>query len=195
MHSRAIESAGVRLHELRLEEREQFALALVAVTLSLVATRHAQDLALPLFLGGFAALMLGTRALWRRWDLVDRLCDDRDAYAIPEVRARAVRETTMERRRVYASALRHWLDAAKCDARLTVVANDIRELADELEDENLAFEPAAGVACMRLVTDPSSSALLDSDAPTRELRSRILQIRAGLGRPCGAPPADDGRNL
>jgi len=174
------------LGELRLEEWEDFGLALIAVTLSLVATRHAQDFALPLFLGGFAALALGARALWRRWDLVDRLCDDRDAHVIAEVRDRAARETTMERRSTFATTLRYWLDerTAESGARIAAVADDIRALAAALEDEELELEPAAGVACMRLVTDPASSALLDPGVPAHELRARILQIRAGLSRRC-----------
>jgi hypothetical protein len=182
MNARAVDGAGTRLRELRLEEWEDFALALVAVALSLGATRHAQELAMPLFLGGVAALALGARAVWRRWDLVDRLCDDRDAYAIPEVRERAVRETTMDRRRAFASALRYWLDdsAGAGDPRVVVLADDVRSLARELDDDALALEPEAGVNCMRLVTDPVSSPLLNTDLPEDELRSRILQIRAGF---------------
>jgi hypothetical protein len=36
------------------------------------------------------------RAVWRRWDLVDRLTGERDAYVISEVLAYASREATME---------------------------------------------------------------------------------------------------
>ena len=182
MYARAVESAGVRLRELRLEEWEDFGLALLAFALSLVATQRAPTFVFPLFLGGVAALALGTRALWRRWDLVDQLCDDRDAYVIPEVLERAARETTMRRRRSFAIVLRYWLGepGTACGARAAGVADDVRSLACELEDEALELEPEAGVTCMRLVSDPVSSPLLNPDVPEDELRSRILQIRAGL---------------
>lgn len=182
MYARAVENAGVRLRELRIEEWEDFGLALLALALSLVATQRAPTFAFPLFIGGLATLTLGMRALWRRWDLVDQLCDDRDAYVIPEVLKRAARETTMRRRRSFAIVLRYWLGepGTACGTRAAVVADDVWSLACELEDEALELEPEAGVTCMRLVSDPASSPLLNPDVPEDELRSRILQIRAGL---------------
>ena len=41
---------------------------------------------MPLFIGGIVVGARGMRALWRRWDLLDRLAGDRDAYTIAEVR-------------------------------------------------------------------------------------------------------------
>ena len=62
MYARAVENAGVRLRELRLEEWEDFGLALLALALSLVATQRAPTFAFPLFIGGLATLALGMRA-------------------------------------------------------------------------------------------------------------------------------------
>ncbi len=182
MHARAIEDAEVRLRELRTEEWEDLALAALAVVTSLVATQRAQPLALPLFVGGLAILVLGVRALWRRWDLVDRLCGEGDAYVIREVLERAARETTMERRVRFAMLLCCRLDAPEpsCAARIAAAADDIRSLACELEDDELELEPASAMACMRLVYDPVSSPLLNPELPDDELRPRVLQIRAGL---------------
>jgi hypothetical protein len=97
----------------------------------------------------------------------------------------------MERRWDFAVALRYWVDEPMiaCGARIAAVAGDIRALAVELEDDELEFEPTAGVACMRLVSDPVSSPLLNADVPARELRSRILQIRDGF-HPRRAGPSD-----
>ena len=53
---------------------------------------------LPLFVGGLAVGMLGMRTFWQRWDIVDRLADERDAYVIPEVLSYAARDACMERR-------------------------------------------------------------------------------------------------
>jgi hypothetical protein len=70
MYARAVEEAGVRLRELRLEEWEDFGLAVAAMAMALVAAQAHHSLAVPLLLGGLVAVGLGTRALWRRWDLV-----------------------------------------------------------------------------------------------------------------------------
>ena len=182
MHATAIEDAEVRLRELRTEEWEDLALAALAVAASLVATQRAQLLALPLFVGGLAILLLGVRAVWRRWDIVDRLCGEGDAYVIQEVLERAVRETTMERRRRFAMLLCSRLDEPEpsCTARTAAAAEDMRSLACELENDELELEPASAVACMRLVYDAVSSPLLNPELPDDELRPRVLQIRAGV---------------
>ena len=181
MHARAVEDAAVRLRELRTEEWEDLPIAALALAASLVATQRAPSLALPLFVGGLAILVLGVRAVWRRWDLVDRLCDEGDAYVIQEVLERAARETTMERRRRFAMLLCCRLDQPEpsCAARTAAAADAIRSLACELENYELELEPAPAMACMRLVYDPVSSPLLNPELPD-DLRPRVLQIRAGL---------------
>ena len=73
MHAPTVDEAGVRLRELRLEEWYDLALAGVAVALAVGAAELAPSLALPLLIGGLALGGLGIRALWRHWDLVDRL--------------------------------------------------------------------------------------------------------------------------
>ena len=85
MYARAVDDAGTRLRELRRDEWHDLALAGVALALAIGATAYAPSLALPLLIGGLAVGALGIRALWRRWDLVDRLADEPDAYAIAEV--------------------------------------------------------------------------------------------------------------
>lgn len=132
---------------------------------------------MPLFLGGLFVGGFGVRALWRRWDLVDRLAGERDAYAISEVRARASSAATMERRRGCAASIRSRLR----EPRLVLVAEELGALASELEDGELELEPAAAVACARLVTDVAGSPLLDPNLAPEDLSSRVLQIRAGFG--------------
>jgi hypothetical protein len=91
MDARTLETSRTRLAELRCEEREQLAVGAAAVGASLALTTAYQPLVLPLFLGGCALWALAMRSLWRHWDLVDRLADDRDAHVIPEVEAYASR--------------------------------------------------------------------------------------------------------
>jgi hypothetical protein len=91
MYARAVDEAAVRLRKLRNDEWECFGLAAMAFGLALLATQFRPDLALPVCVGGLVAWALGIRALWRRWDLVDRLSGERDAWVIPEVRDYAKR--------------------------------------------------------------------------------------------------------
>jgi hypothetical protein len=65
---------------------------------ALAATQIRPSLAMPLFLGGVFAWALDIRALYRHWDLLDRLADERDAFVIPEVASYASRHATSERR-------------------------------------------------------------------------------------------------
>ena len=106
MYARAVDESAARLRELRHEERSSLGLGALALALSLVATSLRPELAVPLFIGGIAVGALGVRAVWHRWDIVDRLLGERDSYVISEIRERAVYETTMERRRVLAAGLR-----------------------------------------------------------------------------------------
>jgi hypothetical protein len=125
---------------------------------------------------------LGVRALWRRWDLLERLAGERDAYVISEVLAYASREATMERRYSFAALIRHRLGDASStfDARVHAVADELEMLASELEDGELALDPASAVACMRLLSDCAQSPLLNPALPPEDLRSRVRQIRSGF---------------
>jgi hypothetical protein len=62
-----------------------------ALGLALAASQTLSELVLPLLVAFIGAVLLALRVFWRRWELLDRLLLDRDAYAIPEVRARAGR--------------------------------------------------------------------------------------------------------
>jgi len=138
VYARAVEQADARLRELRQEERGDLALAATAVTASLVATEVRPALAAPIFIGGLVAGVLGARALWRRWDLLERLSGERDAHVISEVRAFAAREATMERRQSVAALVRSSLRRATRanDARLLAAADELEALARELEDSS-----------------------------------------------------------
>ena len=182
MYARAVDQADVRLRELRQEERGQLALAATALASAVAATEVRPALAAPLLVGGLVVGVLGVRAMWRRWDLLERLSGERDAHLISEVRAFASREATMERRRSFAALIRGTLRAPRLDvdARVLPVADELEALASELEDADLAFEPASAVLCMRLLSDISRSPLLNQALPPEDLRSRVRQIRSGF---------------
>jgi hypothetical protein len=178
MYARAVEEGAARLRALRHEEWEDLGLGAAAVALAIAATQAWPELAVPLFVGGIVVGVRGVRAAWRRWDLVDRLAGYVDAYVIPEVLAYASRHASMERRRTFASYLRCRLLTS--DERIAAVAQDLEALARELEDESLALDPVAAIACMRLLSE-TDSPLLDPTASAEELRSRVLQVRSGFG--------------
>jgi hypothetical protein len=177
MYARAVEEGAAKLRALRHEEWEDLGLGAVAVALAVATTQVWPGLAVPLFVGGVVIGVKGVRAAWRRWDLVDRLADYVDAYVIPEVLAYASRHASMERRRTFASFIRSRLLVS--DQRIAAVAQDLEALAVDLDDDSLALAPVAAVATMRLLSEPESP-LLDRSAPTDDLRSRVLQIRAGF---------------
>lgn len=99
MVARAVDDAAARLRELRREQWADFGLAAFVLALAVVATHIRPELALPLFVGGVFLVAAGMRAVWRRWDLVDRLAGDRDGRTIPEVRAYAERRAGISKRR------------------------------------------------------------------------------------------------
>jgi hypothetical protein len=182
MYARAVDDASVRLHQLRQEELQDFGLAALALGLALAATQVRPAFAMPLFLGGVAVCALAVRALWRRWDLVDRLAGERDAYVISDVLAYASRETTKERRHWFAAVIRSIVNqpGSAVVGRVQAAAEDLEALASELEDEELALDPACAIACARLLSDPGQSPLFNPALPPEELRSRVRQIRSGL---------------
>ncbi len=184
MYARAIDDAGERLRELRHEEREELGLAALALGLAVTTTQVRPSLALPLLLGGFVVGALGIRALWRRWDLVDRLAGERDAYVIPEVLQYASRQATMDRRSAMAMVIGGWLGepGPGLETRVRPAAAELEALVSELTDGGLELDPACAVACQRLLSNLDESPLLNTARPPEELGSRVRQIRAGFRR-------------
>lgn len=178
MYARAVDEASVRLRELRHEEWADLGLGALVLGLAVAAAEVRPAIAVPLLIGGFAMGALGVRAFWRRWDLVERLSGERDAYAIPEIRAFASLEATMERRRTFAALIRCRL--AEPEARIVAVAEELQALASDLEDDELELDPACAVACSRLLSSVPGSPLINRAFPLEGLRSRVSQIRAGF---------------
>jgi hypothetical protein len=181
MYARAVDDAGSRLHELRREEWSDLALGAAAVALALAATQARPGLAIPLFLGGLVVVGRGVAAAWRRWDIVDGLAEEPDAYVIDEIRAHALREATIERRRLYAASIRCVLRLDGGE-RLGAAAPELEALAAELEDDELVLDPTCAVACARLAGDPYRSALLDRSSATDDVCARARHIRGGFAR-------------
>jgi len=177
MYARALQEAETELVERRHVEHYRIALSAVALTAALVATAFCQPLVLPLFAGGLAIGMLGVVAMWRHWDLLDRLADDPEAYAISEVRAYGAREARMDRRRFDAELIRAWTSSS--DPRVADLLDQLTDLADALENEELELDPATAMACRRLVSEPAVSPLL-SGTSREDLRSVVDGLLAGF---------------
>jgi hypothetical protein len=124
------------------------------------------------------------RALWRRWELLERLAAEPDAYVIAEVLARARREATMGRRHGLAARLRLVLaePVPACRSRTFSLADELEALASELDDDTLALDPASAVACARLLGDPAESPLLNPSLPPDRLRWCVSRVRSGFTR-------------
>ena len=179
MYARAVDEAAGRLRDLRRDELADLGLGALALGLSIAATQLHPSLALPLFIGGLVVGALGVRAAWRRWDLADRLAVERDAYVIPEVLAHASWEATLERRQTFAALIRRRL-SEPVPANVRAASEDLEALALELDDAELALDPASAVACMRLLSDFADSPLLNPALPPESLRWSVRQIRAGF---------------
>ena len=182
MYARAVEDAAQDLRELRHDEWGDFGLRALALSLAAVAGQLRSALALPLLIGGLTVWALGVRALWRHWDLVDRLAGNRDAYVISDVLAYASREATMDRRRNVAAMIRGTIrqPGLALESRVRAAADELEALASELEDETLVLDPACAVACLRLLRDSPGSPLLNPALPSSDLRSSVVRIRSGF---------------
>jgi hypothetical protein len=181
MYARAVDDFGSRLRDLRREEWSELGLAALAIGLALLATQTRPEFAIPLFVGGLAVTFRGLIAAWRRWEIVDRLAAEPDAYVIPEVRKHALQEATIERRRLYAAYIRYALGTAP-PGELGAATAELEALVAELENATLTLDAACAVACARLVSDPFGSPLLRFDSSPEELRSRVRHIRSGFAR-------------
>jgi hypothetical protein len=182
MYARTVDDAESRLSELRHDELSTVSLSACALLSSLLSTQLYPAAAVPLFVGAASLGALSIRAIWRHWDFVDRMVDEPDAYAIAEVHAYAARDATMARRACYADTIRGWTLPTPLtpDPRIATVAIDLDELATELEDATLELDARCAVACRRLLTDPTTSPLLNNDFPPEDVRSSIVRIRAGF---------------
>jgi hypothetical protein len=182
MYARAVDDAATRLRDLRREEWEDLGLAALVFGLAVAATQVHPSLAVPLLIGAFAMGALGVRALWRRWDLVDRLAGEHDAYVISEILAYASREATMKRRQSLAGSIRSTVrqPGERIEERVGAAAEELEALARELDDAELELDPPCAVACARLLSDVAASPLLNPALPPEQLRSVVLQVRSGF---------------
>ena len=188
MYARAVDDAASHLRELEHTVREDLALAALTFGLAIVATRSWPALAMPLFLGGLGVGVLGLRAFVRRWNLLDSLADEGDAYLIPQVHRYASREASPDRRRLLASQLRAVLEQPRLgqELRSSGLSEEIEELVIRLADDELVLEPRSAVVCKHLLSD-AESPLFDPSAHAAELRRQVRDVESGLRsrRPAG----------
>jgi hypothetical protein len=182
MIARQVEEAAAELRVLRHEVWEQLGLAVVAFGLALAASQLRPAFAVPLLIGGIVSLFLFVRALLRRFELVDRLVLDRDAYVIEEVRRRGDEAATMKSRRSLAVSIQGLLSQPDLapPGRVGAAARELEVLAAELDDDGLALDPASAVACARLLNDVIESPLRNPTFAPEDVRARISQILAGF---------------
>lgn len=155
--------------------RDEAALAAVAFAAAFAATHLRPALALPFLLGGVTAISLGTRAAWLRWDVIDRLLLDRDAYEIPAVRKWAERSASMKNRHRLAAVYRRITPEPA--ARACGLADDLEILARDLDDEKLELDPLAAVMCERLLSEGPACL---APASVVDTRACIRRVEAGF---------------
>jgi hypothetical protein len=183
MVARDVEQAAAALRALRHEEWGRTGLVVLFFALAVAASAMLPSLAVPLLVGGLTAVVLAIRVFWRRWDLLDRLLLERDAYTIAEVRHRAEQVATLRSRGAMASAIRRLLTAPGIETPswVVVAAEDLQALAEELEDDDLSFDPVCAVLCARLVAGSGSNHTLSGVGQSpQDVTARVRRIRAGL---------------
>jgi len=182
MYARAIDLAETELHESRVTESWSAALGGATLALSILATWMLPALAIPLFIGGLFGLVSSVRAALRHSELLDDLALEQDALAIPEVRTHASRAATMGNRQDMAQSIRDIIDhpfPLALRDRVVRCAPELNALAEELERDDLALEPALAFACQRFLSD-GSGPLHGAESDADELRVQIRHIRSGF---------------
>jgi hypothetical protein len=175
--ARRIDEATSELRDFRVDELGAIALGPPALVLSVVATQIQPALALPLFAGGLYLMARAVIAEVRRYNLVDRLSRDRDAYAIPEVAARGRRAAAMQNRRRMASSIRH---AVTISSRLAPCAGVLESLAADLERDDLELDPVLAVDCQELVNEGIATTTAGADGGLAEVVWRVRHICSGF---------------
>ena len=183
MYARQVEEQSTELRALKHDERELTVLTVLCFGLALAA-HGKQTIALPFLVAGMSGAALAVRALWRRWDLVDRLLLIREAYSIDEVRIRAEHAALLENRQLLASSIRwqleHFADFMEPSGRFWGIAPELAALASDLEDKTRALDPLRAVECERLLRGGLTSLLVDDTASAEDTLAQVHRIRAGF---------------
>ena len=146
MSDATLEAKARQLVSLHHQVADDLALMFAAFSTALGATRIAPSLAAPLLVGGILSGTLALRAFWLRWDLIDRLAQDRDAYSIAEVRRFGERSASQANRLLLASFARHLAGGEPGE-----IGEKLVRLAGCLEDGDMALMPDCAVACQHLL--------------------------------------------
>lgn len=171
------------LRDLRVDGRSDLGLAILAMGAAVAATILHPPFVMPLFAAALVGLALAGRAFFRRLELVDRLLLERGAHAIPEIRREAERLASMPRRRALAQSLRTKLtppEGYPMRERILAAADELRALADDLENEELSLDPLSAAECNAFLNDHEKSPLLNDLLPEGNVRSWIRRIRFGF---------------
>jgi hypothetical protein len=183
MRASEIAAWSRRIERDRRNVRDAALLALLSVVCVAPSALVSAGLALALVVG--AALEIVLASLWRSRSLtlVRELALHRAAYSIPEVRAFGSRAASPARRARLAGRLEDVRAAAPRGplvARLGAFAGELDALAEALRSPELELDPICAVACLRLLTEPQRSPLLNASLPADDLSVTLHHIRAGF---------------
>jgi hypothetical protein len=182
MSAREVEKLGDQLRTLRTQAIWRLVLAALALGSALAASQLRRDLAIPLLFGGLVLGGLGCRDFVRREYMLDEAARDRDTFTLAPVRGHAARFATMKRRRFDAASIRRLLRSEEPSVAVRIEPNRevLGRLAEELERDDLTFDPACAVLLDRLLLHPEESALYAAGRSAADVHSSLLQIEAGL---------------
>src|SRR5262249_22187823 len=122
------------------------------------------------------------RAFWRRWNLIQELKREPDAYAIPEEHASAAKAVSMKNRHRLAGSIRSMVrePGLALAKRVAACTGELEARASELERPSLLLDPVCAVECGLLLTDGCESPFLNAALPAEDALTWIRRIRAGF---------------
>jgi hypothetical protein len=186
MNARELEVAAAVLERRRRRSVHAIVIALAvaatAVLVSLVSIRGAVALAT----GAAAEAVFAGGAWISRRELIERLALDPSAYAIREVARFGKRIAAADEREQLAARIRTLVHQPEqpqsfhLPGRVRAYARELEAVARELAAPAASVQPAAAVACRRLLTRPVQSPLYNPNLADEDLASLLLRIRAGI---------------
>jgi hypothetical protein len=184
--------AELKLGALRAQGRDfvvACALSLVGAGIALVIDTR---LAVALVAAAVAMLLLSSRSIWRRHELLVMLLPDRSAYSIDAVRRQATRFATATRRHRLGKWLRGLVAVADgqqpppstqvrpLDARVGPRRDRLLKLADAFEDDGTSIHPASVALLHQVLTRPGLSPLYNNGLQEDLLDLALHRVEAGI---------------
>jgi hypothetical protein len=186
MNARDVEKATADVERSLHRAQRCLIAAIVVGAMALAVISSSPRFAAALAVGAGLQLCAAVVLWLSRRERIERLALDPSAYAIPAVARFGARVCALRERRRLATFIQAVVHERGHPLELHLVVRSgryaqlLETLARELASPATRVEPAAAVACRRLLTRPVESPLYNPNLPEEDLRALLLRIRAGI---------------